>query len=99
VQYTRLFTQRFMGNAAVRLTRSTDVGDVALDDSGNRDRANVQLALSYLFTQEWTLSGGYRFAYQALPSYDITGINLGQVNAHSNGVFITVAYHGREPPR
>jgi hypothetical protein len=99
VQYTRLFSPRFTGNAAVRLTRSTDVGDVAVDDSGNRDRANVQLALSYLITQEWTLSGGYRYAYQALPSYDITGLNLGQVNAHSNGVFITVAYHGREPPR
>jgi len=99
VQYTKLFTERLSANAAVRATRSTDIGNIVLDDTGNRDRANVQLALSYLFTEEWSLSGGYRYSYQSLPSFDTSGLNAGQRNAHSNAVFITVAYHGRQPPK
>jgi hypothetical protein len=103
VQYARLFTQRLNGNIAVRLTRNTDIGDVANEESGNRDRAQVQLTLGYFITEQLSVSGGYRYAYQSLPVFDttVTGavISAGQDHAHSNAVFLTVAYHGRDATR
>ena len=72
VQYSRTFTHRLSGTVAVRVTRNTDIGDTTTEDSGNRDRAQLQTSLGYLITEQLTLSGGYRFAYQALPAFDTT---------------------------
>jgi hypothetical protein len=90
VQYNRRLTERFSANGAVRFVRNQDFGVFdAIDQAGPRDRGNVDLSLRYLVTPEWFVSGGYRFVYQHLT--DSTAVN-------SNGVFITVGYHGREPP-
>jgi hypothetical protein len=91
VQYLKAFTARWSFNGAVRLTRDTEIATFADDESGDRDRANVQLALSYLFTPTWSVSGGYRYAY--LKFTDPT------ISAHSNAIFLTVDYHGLQPPR
>jgi hypothetical protein len=91
VQYNKFLTQRWSVVAAVRLTRNTDIGTVVIDNANNRDRANAQLAVSYLFTPEWSLSGGYRYAYLKYES--------ATNSANSNGVFLTVGYHGLQPPR
>ena len=91
VQYGKFLTQRWSLNAAVRLTRNTDIGNVAITNGSNRDRANAQVAVSYLFTPEWSVSGGYR--YSRLKYADSTE------GANSNAVFLTLGYHGLEPPR
>ncbi|HEY6925409.1 MAG TPA: hypothetical protein VI653_18170, partial [Steroidobacteraceae bacterium] len=62
VQYNRDLSQRWSLTAAVRLTRNTDIGTVVIDNSDNRDRANALLSVSYLFTPEWFMGGGYRYA-------------------------------------
>jgi hypothetical protein len=90
-QYLKLFTARWSFNGAVRATRNTDVATSTTADSGNRDRANAQLSLSYLFTPTWSLSGGYRYAYLKFTDPTTT--------AHSNAVFLTLDYHGLQPPR
>jgi len=87
VQYTRTLSERLLFNSAVRFTRYTDVGN---QNAGTRNRGNADLSLRVLITPLWYVSGGYRFAYQNLPSQPHA--------ASSNGVFITVGYHGREPP-
>jgi hypothetical protein len=87
VQYTRSLTERLQLHSAVRFTRYKDVGN---QGGETRNRGNAELSLRALITPLWYVSGGYRFAYQHLPS---------QPNAvSSNGVFITVGYHGRQPP-
>jgi hypothetical protein len=88
--YKRL-SARWSFNVAVRLTRSSDVGSTVLADNGNRDHANAQTSLAFLLTPEWVISGGYRFAYQKVPNET--------ASAHSNIVFITLGYHGQQPPR
>ena len=47
-------------------------------------------------TELWSVSGGYRFAYQKLRELD-SGVIVTDPAARNNGVFINVAYHGREP--
>jgi hypothetical protein len=89
-QYRRRLTERLSLNTAVRLTRNKDVGS-AVEDNGNRDRANALAGLTYYLTPELFIGGGYRFAYLDLPS--MSG------SARSNQVFITVGYHGQQPPR
>lgn len=91
VQYNKLLTQRLSVNAAVRLTRNTDVGSVIAANNDTRDRANAQLAVAYLLTPEWSVSGGYRYAYLK----DASAPN----SANSNAVFLTLGYHGLQPPR
>ena len=91
VQYNKLLTQRWSLNAAVRLTRNTDINSVIAAVNDRRDRANAQLALAYLLTPEWSISGGYRYAYLK----DAAAPN----SANSNSVFLTVGYHGLQPPR
>jgi hypothetical protein len=86
-----MLNARWSFNSAVRLTRNTDVSNLAIDNTGNRDRANAQAALAYLLTPTWSLSGGYRYAYLKFPAPSIS--------AHSNAIFLTVAYHGLQPPR
>jgi len=87
VQYTRSLSERLQFNSAVRFTRYKDVGNI--QNAETRERGNAELSLRTLITPLWYVSGGYRFAYQHLPS---------QLHAvSSNGVFITVGYHGREP--
>lgn len=90
VQYNKFLTQRWSVNAAVRLTRITDIGGVA-QNNDRRDRANATLAVSYLMTPVWSLSGGYRYAYLK----DIGSTS----SADSNAVFLTLDYHGLQPPR
>jgi hypothetical protein len=84
-------TQRWSVLAAVRLTRNTDIGTVVIDNSNNRDRANAQLAVSYLLTPEWSVSGGYRYARLKYES--------SSNSANISAVFVTVGYHGLQPPR
>ncbi len=91
VQYGRFLTQRWSVNAAVRLTRNRDINSVIIENNENRDRANAQLAVAYLLTPEWSVSGGYRYAYLK----DVGASN----SANSNAVFLTVGYHGLQPPR
>jgi hypothetical protein len=91
VQYHRLLTPRWSVDGAVRLTRASDIGDLITDASGDRDRANAQGAVSYLLTPEWFVSGGYRYAYLKFASETTA--------AHSNAIFLTVGYHGQQPPR
>jgi hypothetical protein len=91
VQYNKLLTQRWSVNAAVRLTRNTDIGSVIAAINDRRDRANAQLAVAYLLSPEWSISGGYRYAYLK----DASATNA----ANSNAVFLTVGYHGLQPPR
>jgi hypothetical protein len=93
-QYDRPLSLRLGFDCAVRLTRSRDIGASFIpgeNEDINRDRANVQVSLRASITELWFVSGGYRFAYQNLRS--------GSGSANSNGAFITVGYHGREPPR
>ena len=91
VQYNKLLTVRWSVNAAVRLTRNTDIGSVIAANNDRRDRVNAQLAVAYLLTPEWSISGGYRYAY----------LKEGEAanSANSNAVFLTVGYHGLQPPR
>lgn len=91
VQYNKLLTQRWSVNAAVRLTRESDIGTVVLDNNNTRDRANAQLIVSYLLTPEWFISGGYRYA--RLKDTSATEA------ANSNGVIVSFGYHGLQPPR
>ncbi|MGH9644397.1 MAG: hypothetical protein ACRD3Q_18495 [Terriglobales bacterium] len=91
VQYNKMLTPRWSLGGAVRLTRTNDIGIIAVDQSGDRDRANAQAVVSYLMTPEWSLSGGYRYAYLKFASET--------TSAHSNAIFLTVAYHGLQPPR
>ena len=91
VQYNKLLTQRWSVNAAVRLTRNSDIGSVNTENNDTRDRANAQLAVTYLLTPEWFVSGGYRYAYLK----DVSATT----SANSNAVFLTVGYHGLQPPR
>ncbi len=91
VQYNKLLTQRWSVNAAVRLTRNTDINSVFIETNERRDRANAQLAVAYLLTPEWSVSGGYRYAYLK----DV----LASSSANSNAVFLSVGYHGLQPPR
>jgi hypothetical protein len=91
VQDNQALSERLTLNVAVRLSRSNDIGNTALDDTGNRDHANAQASIAYLLTPEWVVSGGYRFAYQNVP-YETA-------SANSNIVFISVGYHGQQPPR
>jgi hypothetical protein len=91
VQYNKFLTQRWSLNAAARLTRNTEVGSVIAASNDRRDRANAQLAVAYLLTPEWSVSGGYRYAY--LKDASAT------TSANSNAVFLTVGYHGLQPPR
>ncbi len=88
-QYLRRFSERLSLNSAVRVTRNTDIGS-SVQDNGNRDRANAMASLSYLVTPEWSVSAGYRYAYLDLPSSTSA--------AHSNAIFISVGYHGQQPP-
>jgi hypothetical protein len=90
VQFNKFLTQQCSVNAAVRLTRNTDIGNVIAAENDRRDRANAQLAVAYLLTPEWFITGGYRYAYlkeAGAPS-----------SANSNSVFLTVGYHGLQPP-
>ena len=91
VQYSRFLTQRCSVNAAVRLTRNSDVGNSVINDSNNRDRANALAGVSYLFTPEWSVSAGYRYS-----RLKYAGASEG---ANSNAVFLTLGYHGLQPPR
>jgi hypothetical protein len=91
VQYNKLLTQRWSVNAAVRLTRESNIGTVILDNNNTRDRANAQLAVTYLLTPEWFISGGYRYA--RLKDTSATEA------ANSNGVIVSFGYHGLQPPR
>jgi hypothetical protein len=91
VQYRHDFSVRTQFVGMVRVSRSDD-----LSDSSHEDRALLQVALVRRFTELWSVSGGYRFAYQKLSEID-----AGQVttlpSAHNNGVFINFSYRGREP--
>jgi hypothetical protein len=91
LQYNKLLTRRWSVNAAVRLTRNTDIGSVIAAYNDRRDRANAHLAVAYLLTPEWSISGGYRYAYLK----DASASN----SANSNSVFLTVGYYGLQPPR
>lgn len=91
VQYRHDFTARLQFAGSVRLSRSDD-----LSDGSHEDRAILQVALVRRLTELWSLSGGYRFAYQKLRELD-SGVIVTDPAARNNGVFINVAYHGREP--
>jgi hypothetical protein len=91
IQDNKRLSERWSLNVAVRLTRSSDVAGTVLANPGNRDHANAQALLAYLLTPEWVISGGYRYAYQKVPYFP--------ASAHSNIVFITLGYHGQQPPR
>jgi hypothetical protein len=91
VQYNKLLTQRWSVTAAVRLTRNTDIGAVAIENDNNRDRADAQVIVGYLLTPVWSVTAGYRYAYLK----DVAATT----SAHSNAVNLTVSYHGLEPPR
>ena len=90
VQYNRFLTQRWSVNAAVRLTRITDIGGVA-QNNDRRDRANATLAATYLMTPQWSVSAGYRYAYLK----EVTSPS----SADSNAIFLSLNYHGLQPPR
>jgi hypothetical protein len=87
-QYNRPLSDLLSANIAARVTRENDIDNP--DDAGNRDRANVEASLRRQITALWYVMGGYRFAYQRLPSQT--------QSAASNGVFISVGYHGLDPP-
>jgi hypothetical protein len=91
VQYNKLLSERWSANAAVRLTRNTDISSVIAANNDRRDRANAQLAVAYLLSPEWSISGGYRYAYLK----DASATDA----AHSNALYLTVGYHGLQPPR
>lgn len=91
VQDTKRLSERLSLDVAVRATRSSDVGNTVLANTGNRDHVNAQVFLAYLLTPEWSISGGYRFVYLKVPYLP--------ASADSNAVFITVGYHGQQPPR
>jgi hypothetical protein len=90
-QANKFLTARWSVSGAVRLTRSSDIGNIIVEQDETRDRANANVAISYLLTPEWYLSGGYRYAY--LNDLSQTGF------AHSNAIFISIGYHGLQPPR
>ncbi len=91
VQYRHDFNARVEFVGSVRLSRSDD-----LSDGSHEDRAILQVALVRRLTELWSVSGGYRFAYQKLRELD-SGVIVTDPAARNNGVFINVAYHGREP--
>jgi hypothetical protein len=91
VQYRHDFNVRVQFVGSVRVSRSDD-----LSDGSHEDRAILQVALVRRLTELWSVSGGYRFAYQKLRELD-SGVIVTEPAARNNGVFINVAYHGREP--
>ncbi|HTT02829.1 MAG TPA: hypothetical protein VMG11_12165 [Steroidobacteraceae bacterium] len=95
-QYVKRFSPRFQAVGAVRLTRTTEVGDnVTFGNDCTCDRGLARVSLSTLLTPEWTLSGGYQGVYQNLHQNVPDEPN----SAWSQGVFITVEYHGQQPPQ
>jgi hypothetical protein len=91
VQDNKRLSERLSLDVAVRVTRSSDVGNTVLANTGNRDHVNAQVFLAFLLTPEWSISGGYRFVYLKVPYLP--------ASAESHAVFITVGYHGQQPPR
>ncbi|HTT41444.1 MAG TPA: hypothetical protein VMG33_00115, partial [Steroidobacteraceae bacterium] len=91
VQYRHDFSVRTQFVGMVRVSRSDD-----LSDSSHEDRALLQVALVRRLTELWSVSGGYRFAYQRLSEVDSNVVTTGPA-ARNNGVFINVAYRGLEP--
>jgi hypothetical protein len=85
IQYGHRFSVYTRFNGAVRVSRGED-----LSDGSKEDHVNVQLGLTRLITEAWYIAGGYRFAYQ---KFDTSA-----GSAHSHGAFISVGFHGREPP-
>ena len=91
VQYRHDFTARVQFVGSMRVSRSDD-----LSDNTHEDRAILQVALVRRLTELWSVSGGYRFAYQKLRDLE-SNVIVTEPAARNNGVFINVAYHGREP--
>jgi len=91
VQYRHDFSVRTQFVGMVRVSRSDD-----LSDNSHEDRALLQVALVRRLTELWSISGGYRFAYQKLSELEANQV-VTQPAAHNNGVFINVAYRGRSP--
>ena len=91
VQYRHDFTARVQFVGSMRISRSDD-----LSDNTHEDRAILQVALVRRLTELWSVSGGYRFAYQKLRDLE-SNVIVTEPAARNNGVFINVAYHGREP--
>jgi hypothetical protein len=91
VQYRHDFSVRLQFVGSVRLSRGDDLATGEHDD-----RALLQLALTRRLTELWSLSGGYRFAYQKLRTL-LLNVPTTEPAAHNHGVFLNVTYHGREP--
>jgi hypothetical protein len=91
LQYRHDFSVRTQFVGMVRVSRSDD-----LSDNSHEDRALLQVALVRRLTELWSISGGYRFAYQKLSVIEANQV-VTQPAAHNNGVFINFAYRGRSP--
>ena len=99
VQYSRSFTERFSGVAAVRAARINELGNIGTE----RTRAYGQLFVHYMVTKEIYLSTGYNFGWQQVPSLTTNAQNQQVVGPNvtttNNGAFFTIGYQGNEPAR
>jgi hypothetical protein len=86
-QWVRPMSPRLTFDVAARYTRVRSIGNSA-DDVG-RDRANVDVLVRTLLTETISLAGGYRFAF--LDRVTTSG------SVENHGVFLTVAFIGRDP--
>jgi len=95
-QYVKRFSPRFQASVALRLTRTNEVGDQTIfGNDCTCDRGLARATVSTLLTPLWTLSGGYQGVYQNLHQNIPDEPN----STWSHGVFVTVEYHGQQPPQ
>ena len=89
LQYNRSLSERLQFKTALRVQRDKPVGSSNVLDTGNRDRARVEFALERMFSREWAVTGGYKYAWQDL------GTLVDSADNHT--FFFGVAYRGLDP--
>jgi hypothetical protein len=84
LQFDRKLSERLTFRSSAYYNRNRALSDV--DQSGDSDYANAEIALSWSVTRTWYVFGGYRYIWE---EYDQV-----QQSAHNNAVFAGVGYRG-----
>jgi hypothetical protein len=88
VQYDRPLSQRTLLRGAVRYMRANDISDLETSDGDERDQARFDLMVRHFFTENFFVSGQYRFAWV---DRNASG------NAENHAVFLSLGLRKRDP--
>jgi hypothetical protein len=96
-QFSRKLSATMSASVSARITREQGIG---IEDFGNRDRGYGEIDLSKVLTREFSLTGGFRWLFQKLPT-TITNQETGlpeteSPTAKNYGVFLTIGWHPLE---